>query len=177
MDEFAVLLVFVCVSQNCPQKTGNSRKHQIKQLTTQDPEDINLFWKCYNIYFCSWWRKLLRSETSHFFLIIPIIQKPDVSGGKVFFSVWKGYCYNIAATWNSKNSTILSTNMNSFCCMPNSWEYLLPFIQLFADVTPLVEVGEPFRNGQEPKQQKQEWIHESKSCCLTTSKTNTYNVW
>lgn len=177
MDEFAVLLVFVCVSQNCPQKTGNSRKHQIKQLTTQDPEDINLFWKFYNIYFCSWWRKLLRSETSHFFLIIPIIQKPDVSGGKVFFQFGRVIVI----------TKLLLEILKILLFCPQIWihfavcqipeRYLLPFIQLFADVTPLVEVGEPFRNGQEPKQQKQEWIHESKSCCLTTSKTNTYNVW
>lgn len=37
--------------------------------------------------------------------------------------------------------------------------YLLPFFELFADITPLIEVGESFRNGQEPKQQKQEYIH------------------
>lgn len=30
--------------------------------------------------------------------------------------------------------------------------YLLPFIQLFADIAPLIEVGETFRNGQEPEQ-------------------------
>lgn len=38
--------------------------------------------------------------------------------------------------------------------------YLLPFVQLFADVTPLVEVGKSFRNGQKPTQQKQEGIQE-----------------
>lgn len=31
--------------------------------------------------------------------------------------------------------------------------YLLPFVQLFADVAPLIEVGETFRNGQKPAQQ------------------------
>lgn len=40
------------------------------------------------------------------------------------------------------------------------WFYLLPFIQLFADVTPLIEVGEAFRNGQEPKKQKQDCMKE-----------------
>lgn len=34
--------------------------------------------------------------------------------------------------------------------------YLVPFLHLFADITPLIEVRETFRNGQEPRQQKQQ---------------------
>lgn len=34
--------------------------------------------------------------------------------------------------------------------------YLLPFVQLFADVAPLIEVGETFRNGQKPVQEKRQ---------------------
>lgn len=37
--------------------------------------------------------------------------------------------------------------------------YLLPFVELFADIAPLVEVGETFRNGQKPAQQN----HKNKS--------------
>lgn len=39
---------------------------------------------------------------------------------------------------------------------PFSFPYLLPFVQLLADVTSLVEVGETFRDGQEPKEQRRE---------------------
>lgn len=37
--------------------------------------------------------------------------------------------------------------------------YLLPFIQLFADVTPLIEVRETLRNGQEPAQWRQDLVY------------------
>lgn len=39
-------------------------------------------------------------------------------------------------------------------CFSADFLYLLPFIQLLADITPLIEVGESFRNGQEPKQER-----------------------
>lgn len=30
----------------------------------------------------------------------------------------------------------------------------MPFLHLFADISPLIEVREPFRDGQEPREQK-----------------------
>lgn len=43
--------------------------------------------------------------------------------------------------------------------MCDAFFYLQPFIQLFADVAPLIEVREPFWNGQEPKQWRQELVY------------------
>lgn len=34
--------------------------------------------------------------------------------------------------------------------------YLVPFLHLFADITPLIQVRETFGDGQEPRQQKQQ---------------------
>lgn len=34
------------------------------------------------------------------------------------------------------------------------WTYLVPFLHLLADISPLIEVREPFRDGQEPREQK-----------------------
>lgn len=37
--------------------------------------------------------------------------------------------------------------------------YLVPFLHLFADIAPLIQVRETFGNGQEPRQQKQQSEH------------------
>ena len=40
--------------------------------------------------------------------------------------------------------------------------YLLPFVKLLADITPLIEVGETLRNRQEPKENRED-IHKDVS--------------
>lgn len=53
---------------------------------------------------------------------------------------------------------------------PFSFPYLLPFVQLLADVTSLVEVGETFRDGQEPKEQRREKKKKKKTECRSMLK-------
>lgn len=54
-----------------------------------------------------------------------------------------------------------------------SCSYLLPFVQLFADVTSLIEVGETLRNGEESERQKQDVQCIQEGVCVGY-KTETY---